>query len=781
MKLGWDLRTGFERFITSWRNTDDPSSGDFSFKLDYHGFPEIFLENKQVKTYRSGPWNGLRFSGVPEMKPQNDMDFDFVVDQEEVYYSFNITTENLFSRLIVNKDGILQRLTWIPSRNIWNPFWYAPKDQCDDYRECGPFGVCDTNASPVCKCMRGFQPQFPQAWSLRDGSGGCVRKTDLVCIKDKFLHLKNMKLPETTSAFVDKNMSFRDCAALCFKNCSCTAYAASNITRTTGCVIWTDNLMDMRQYAEGGQDLYVRLAASDIGDGRHVTALVIGITVGSAVLVLGLVGFFLWKRKVLLSKQRGKIVERRGSHERSQDFLLNEAVISTDIITKTQFISDDKNEALLSSDGRFKLGFFSPGNSVRCYVGIWYRFLEKQVVWVANREIPVKNNSTGIFKIVEDGNLAVFDGTAKNDPLWSTNTAEKPLSGRASIIQPTVLPEMRFGFNLKTGRNQVLTSWKSSDDPATGDFSSWLDLQGTPQFFLYKNSAPYWHGGPWNGCTLSGVPDVATRLKTYEVDYSNESDLFAYSFNNDSGGTYITFPARNGTIPFMLTLDHLGTFQSLIWRDQDSNGTKSWERFWVAPEDNCDQYSRCRESAICNTDNAMQCTCLPGFKPMYPQDWFIRCVEKRKVPDARFSWVYGNVSLKEYEKQCLKNCNCTGYASADIHKIGGGCIAWFGELTDIRKLSDGQDFYLRVNAVELGNCKCAEKHEKHSSKEKDARPDHNRSCCSRSASGSLILLTTIAFGEGKLKAKAWELWRDDKALEIVDSCLAQSCLAREAL
>ncbi|KAK2644318.1 hypothetical protein Ddye_019513 [Dipteronia dyeriana] len=71
---------------------------------------------------------------------------------------------------------------------------------------------------------------------------------------------------------------------------------------------------------------------------------------------------------------------------------------------------------------------------------------------------PVKNNSTGIFKIGEDGNLAVFDGTAKNDPVWSTNvsmattnssaklepsgnlvlvTAEKPLSGRALIIQPT--------------------------------------------------------------------------------------------------------------------------------------------------------------------------------------------------------------------------------------------------------------------------------------------------------------------------------------------------------
>ncbi|KAK3188218.1 hypothetical protein Dsin_027779 [Dipteronia sinensis] len=177
--------------------------------------------------------------------------------------------------------------------------------------------------------------------------------------------------------------------------------------------------------------------------------------------------------------------------------------------------------------------------------------------------------------------------------------------------------------------------------------------------------------------------------------------------------------------PFMLTLDHLGTFQSIIWRDQDSNGTESWERYWVAPEDNCDRYARCRKSAICNTDNAMQCTCLPGFKPLYPQDWFIRFVEKKKVggvvcskgdgegflklkglkvPDARVSRVYGNVSLQECEKQCLKNCNCTGYASVDVRKIGGGCIAWFGELTDIRKFSDGQDFYLRVDAVELGKC-----------------------------------------------------------------------------
>ncbi|XP_044461070.1 receptor-like serine/threonine-protein kinase SD1-8 [Mangifera indica] len=330
MKLGWDLETGFDRYLTSWRSKDDPSSGDFSFRIDSHGFPEIFLWNKQEKKYRSGPWNGIRFSGVPELKPLPNMNFEFVIDQDEVYYSFGITDTNLQSRLMVDSSGLLQRFTWVEERQTWNPYWYAPKDQCDNYRECGPYGICDANASPVCKCMRGFQPKNPQAWSLRLGLDGCVRKTELQCEKDKFLHLKNMKLPETTTSFFDMNMTLKDCAALCSRNCSCTAYAKADVRPGgLGCVIWTSDLLDMRQYADGGQgqDLYVRLAASDIGDGRHVTSLIIGFTVAGSISVLGFGAFFLWKGKTLLTQKRK--AQPKGPLERSQDSLLNEVAISS--------------------------------------------------------------------------------------------------------------------------------------------------------------------------------------------------------------------------------------------------------------------------------------------------------------------------------------------------------------------------------------------------------------------------------------------------------------------
>uniref|UniRef100_A0A5B6ZU00 Receptor-like serine/threonine-protein kinase n=1 Tax=Davidia involucrata TaxID=16924 RepID=A0A5B6ZU00_DAVIN len=341
MKLGWDSKTGLNRYLTSWMSdNNDPSSGDYTFQLDTQGSPEAFLFNKQVRRYRSGPWNGLRFSGVPEMKPAYIFNFIFVLKQDEVYYSFELVNKSLVSRLIVNPSGVLQRYTWIEETKVWNLFWYAPKDQCDSYRECGVYGVCDTNASPVCKCLTGFEPKNRQAWYLRDGSDGCVRNNELNCENDGFLALKNMKLPETSSSFMDKNMSLADCERMCRSNCSCTAYANSEITGGgTGCVIWATDLLDMRQYAvaEGGQDLYVRVAASDLEqagsigseNGSDKTKRIItvaGTTVGTCVLLFGLITCFVWKRKALRRAKKEKI-EHRGPHDRSQDSLINESVI----------------------------------------------------------------------------------------------------------------------------------------------------------------------------------------------------------------------------------------------------------------------------------------------------------------------------------------------------------------------------------------------------------------------------------------------------------------------
>ncbi|XP_057961510.1 receptor-like serine/threonine-protein kinase SD1-8 isoform X2 [Malania oleifera] len=335
MKLGWDSKSGFDRFLTSWKTSDDPSSGDYSFKLDRRGFPEIFLWNDGVRVYRSGPWNGLRFSGVPEMKPSVVFNFTFAVSPNEVYYSFGLIDKSLISRLVVNYSGLLQRFTWIENSKQWNIYWYAPKDQCDSYRECGPYGICDTNASPVCKCADAFRPVNPQAWFLRDGSGGCVRKTELDCRSDGFLPVRDAKLPETSSSFVNRTMNLAPCEEMCRKNCSCTAYANSDIAGGgSGCVIWSGDLMDMRQYAEGGQDLYIRLAASDMA-GRSINSQsgsnnsrqyikIVGITVGTSILLLALGIILVW-RTWRLKRMCNRRLDERGPSERSQDILLSDS------------------------------------------------------------------------------------------------------------------------------------------------------------------------------------------------------------------------------------------------------------------------------------------------------------------------------------------------------------------------------------------------------------------------------------------------------------------------
>ena len=117
--------------------------------------------NRYLNLWRSEPWNGLRFNGVPEMEPTYIFNFTFTVDPDEIYYSFQLQNKSLFSRLTVSPSGVLQRFTWIEATRTWNRFWYTSKDQCDTYLECGVNGVCDTNVSPICPLYERVWPEKP--------------------------------------------------------------------------------------------------------------------------------------------------------------------------------------------------------------------------------------------------------------------------------------------------------------------------------------------------------------------------------------------------------------------------------------------------------------------------------------------------------------------------------------------------------------------------------------------------------------------------------------------
>ena len=275
MRLGVDFAAGKNMTLTAWASPSDPSPGPVVAAMDTSGDPEVFVWNGPAKVWRSGPWDGVQFTGVPDTVTYKSLGFSFrfVNNGQEATYSFHVPG-SVVSRLALNSTGagggLLQRWTWLDAARAWSLYWYAPKDQCDAVSPCGPNGVCDPGAVPPCSCLRGFAPRSPAAWALRDGRDGCARATPLDCANrtDGFAALPHAKAPDTTRAVVDFNASLEQCRQRCLSNCSCTAYASANLTGEPGrrgCVTWTGGLDDLRVYPGFGQDLYFRLAAADLG------------------------------------------------------------------------------------------------------------------------------------------------------------------------------------------------------------------------------------------------------------------------------------------------------------------------------------------------------------------------------------------------------------------------------------------------------------------------------------------------------------------------------------
>ncbi|XP_058073003.1 receptor-like serine/threonine-protein kinase SD1-8 isoform X2 [Magnolia sinica] len=267
MKIGVNWRTGLDWYLTSWKSPDDPACGEFSFRIDTRGMPQYIVWKGSERVWRSGPWNGQRISGVPQMNLHFIFNFHYIANENETYVMFNAYNQSIISRMVLIGSGKIHRLTWLDSNRRWNLFWEIPGERCDGYGQCGTYAGCYANHAPPCECLHGFEPRSPQDWYLRDGTDGCVRRRVLECEKgDGFFKLQHAKLPDTLHARVDTRASLKECEDECLKNCSCTAYSSADINGGgSGCVMWGGDLIDLQVYSDGGQDVYIRVAASELG------------------------------------------------------------------------------------------------------------------------------------------------------------------------------------------------------------------------------------------------------------------------------------------------------------------------------------------------------------------------------------------------------------------------------------------------------------------------------------------------------------------------------------
>ncbi|KAJ3670292.1 hypothetical protein LUZ60_010616 [Juncus effusus] len=251
MKMGYDSAFGHERYLQSWKGENDPTPGDYIHKLDLTRCNElIILFNGTDLKYRSGPWNGIRWNGMPEMQETSSLKF--------------VLMSNQYQHL----------------------FWYEPNSTANFWR-----------------LVMGYDGIVKSEWEVRNFLDGCTRIDSLgYTDKDGFIKLSHVKLPDTFNAMMysDKK-SLNDCEKLCLSNYSCMGYT---VIEFSGCLIWVSELIDMVEFTEGGDDFYIRVNETnhitDSGVKNHkrlIIIIAIVVPIIAVLLLVLVIGLFFWRRR----------------------------------------------------------------------------------------------------------------------------------------------------------------------------------------------------------------------------------------------------------------------------------------------------------------------------------------------------------------------------------------------------------------------------------------------------------------------------------------------------
>ncbi|KAL0301124.1 UNVERIFIED_CONTAM: G-type lectin S-receptor-like serine/threonine-protein kinase [Sesamum radiatum] len=229
-----------------------------------------------MKRFRSGEWNGIHFSGVPHFsnsifKPEMVFKGGRLISVWEPYDSSSL------KRVTLDKSGIICLYIMNARKDKWNPVYPNPRDPCDEYSQCGPYGICRIDRAIKCECFKGFAPKSQQDWDIQDWSDGCPRTRPLNCEGgDGFVKVSGVKHPDMLQFWFNSSMSLSECRAECLRNCNCTAYANPYITNGgSGCLIWFGDLIDTRDFIgmDNKQNIYVRVSNSEISEAELSTDL----------------------------------------------------------------------------------------------------------------------------------------------------------------------------------------------------------------------------------------------------------------------------------------------------------------------------------------------------------------------------------------------------------------------------------------------------------------------------------------------------------------------------
>ncbi|XP_015897133.3 G-type lectin S-receptor-like serine/threonine-protein kinase At4g27290 isoform X1 [Ziziphus jujuba] len=198
----------------------------------------------------------------------------------------------------------------------------ASEDICDNYGLCGPYGVCTISDPIACKCLKGFKPISPETWEQGEYRQGCERNETLKCQNNNgFIKYVGLKLPDTKNGWVSQGMDMKECKAKCSSNCSCIAFASSDAKEDSACSLWFSDLIDIRRLLNGGgQDLYVRMPASELETNNGVKVKIAAIIIAVVSIVCGLLlSAYYIQRNRKISKEKIDIYGTTGQTNEGQE------------------------------------------------------------------------------------------------------------------------------------------------------------------------------------------------------------------------------------------------------------------------------------------------------------------------------------------------------------------------------------------------------------------------------------------------------------------------------
>ncbi|KAK9024627.1 hypothetical protein V6N11_004785 [Hibiscus sabdariffa] len=417
----------------------------------------------------------------------------------------------------------------------------------------------------------------------------------------------------------------------------------------------------------------------------------------------------------------------------------NGSVAGTDTLFQGQIMA--ASDQLASPGNKFELGFFSTG-STALYLAIRMKNVPtKNIVWVANRDLPLSGSSMSLT-INGDGYLVIVNGRTtyrvSDDDLSSSQNVSATLldsgnlvlrNGNSDILWQsfdyplnTFLPGMKLGYSKKTGKVWSLTSWLDQEDPNKGDFEVKMDSTTSNAFVLVRGTKTIWSSGAWNGKIFTGMPEM-------RLNY-----IFNYTMYSDENETYFSYSLYNHSILSRCTLDISGQIRQSTWLESN----QQWMLFWAQPRElSCNIFNACGPFSSCSDGEfTRSCLCLRGFyrsENQIKQGQHRGCT--RRIPltcgtgDNRDRFFkmndmrYPLSSIQEIstsnpfpsgpqvsssdartcEEACLNNCSCSAYA----YNTSGHCLRWFGDILDLQQLSakdtSGSTIFIRLAASEFDN------------------------------------------------------------------------------